>query len=648
MSEDFSTVEPGAVGSVIDGVWLRRERERIAIGRRQVAVRLGLPESRVIRVELNKLPVPAEWFTALADLGFPVPAEVLPANTGGETIHSTHGPAPVDDPPSVEPAPVAAESDSPARVSPAVSAAGLGVTTDALPTLPAPVAAPESAPEPIATVPETVSPPATPIAEPAPVPIAAAVVLAAPAPTEPATAPRTEPLSAPSPALGDASPIYTGHWLRRERKKRGMMPIAIAPALHVTAAELAIAEAQDSALPLHWLPSLRQLGLPVSEAAAALAPQSTPSPQVAPPPAAKPPAKAQRTASTTAKADSKPERKPPTGAWLRQQRLQRNLMQRELSARLKTNPSELCRYEMKDRPLRPDWLPILRELGFPLPTAPNDRSPQKRAAAVAESVKPSAKSATQETVRTAIDGRWLKRERTRLGLSVHAVRLRLHVSAKTYARFEASRGLVPRFWWPGLRQIGMRLPATPPPQPEQPTPNSGPWNGAWLVRERRRLRLTQYEVCRVLQANPRMIHRIERDAAELPKAWLAKLPLLGIAVDAAAAQRSAAGKTSRPAKTVPNTAPTSGQKPAIPASPAARETVKSVPAATAASQGADLMALIVNFRLTLGQQTKQPPFEILSRILSDLREAGADQALTHEDVERAARGLIRKQYGDAG
>ena len=218
-----------------------------------------------------------------------MPAEVLPANTGGETIHSTHGPAPVDDPPSVEPAPVAAESDSPARVSPAVSAAGLGVTTDALPTRPAPEAPPESVPETIATVPETATPPAAPIAEPAPVPIAAAVVLAAPAATEPATAPRTEPLSAPSPALGDASPIYTGHWLRRERKKRGMMPIAIAPALHVTAAELAIAEAQGSALPLHWLPSLRQLGLPVSEAAAALAPQSTPSPQVAPPPAANPP-----------------------------------------------------------------------------------------------------------------------------------------------------------------------------------------------------------------------------------------------------------------------------------------------------------------------------------------------------------------------
>ena len=79
------------------------------------------------------------------------------------------------------------------------------------------------------------------------------------------------------------------------------------------------------------------------------------------------------------------------------------------------------------------------------------------------------------------------------------------------------------------------------------------------------------------------------------------------------------------------------------ASPPTEEEGKSAPPTTAASQGADLVALIVNFRLTLGQQTKQPPLRDLSRILSDLREAGADQALTHADVDRAARALIRKR-----
>ena len=872
MSDDSSTANPEAEVPVLDGVWLRRERERIAIGRRQVAERLGLPESQVSRVEMNKRLVPSEWFAALVELGFPVPSNLLTADSvsSAPLVREDHAPAPADvpsaaDTPGVPVGSVPVEIVLAPVVSATVEIHGQPVETDLLSKRPEPASLAEPVPEPaLEPVPESVveaepttaipasatladvpnpavgpaepviAPPAVPPLSSIDVPVSGAQlrgrwlraqrqarevsllqisrVLGIPKssfarfeasdmPVPPSWLPKLAALKLldgesdlvkrPPPA-----PHYTGRWLRRERKGRGMTFIAIAPALHVAPSLLAFTETHDWPLPpewlsgLHtlgllesasdrssktarttqkaahektpqqskaapkspkrqaaraasapadrtrggsigrplsgewlrrhrlrknilqrelakrlkmsqshlsryemqdrplrpeWLPILQKLGFPVpttphenlqtpKRAAAAVAAkpvasmsaraldpapridgrwaaarlaQTTPSTDYAPPPRSEPKAKYRRAASSASTSDGKPDSKsesqPLTGAWLRQQRRQRNLMQRELSARLKTNPSELCRYEMKDRPLRPDWLPILRELGFPLPTAPNDRSPQTRAAAVAESVKPSAKSATQETARTAIDGRWLKSERTRLGLSVHAVRLHLHVSAKTYARFEASRCLVPRFWWPGLRQIGMHLPATPPAQPAQPTQHSGPWNGAWLVRERRRLRLTQYEVCRVLQANPRMIHRIERDAAELPKAWLAKLPLLGIAVDAAAAQRSAAGKTSRPAKTVPNTPPSSRQKPARPASPAAHETIQSAPAATAASQRADLVALIVNFRLTLGQQRQQPPFEILNRILSDLREAGADQTLTHEDVDRAARALIQRR-----
>ena len=70
MSDDSSTANPEAEVPVLDGVWLRRERERIAIGRRQVAERLGLPESQVSRVEMNKRLVPSEWFAALAKLAF--------------------------------------------------------------------------------------------------------------------------------------------------------------------------------------------------------------------------------------------------------------------------------------------------------------------------------------------------------------------------------------------------------------------------------------------------------------------------------------------------------------------------------------------------------------------------------------------------
>jgi hypothetical protein len=58
MSDDSSTPNSEAAEPVLDCVWLRRERERIATGRRQVAERLGLPESQVIRVEMNKRLVP--------------------------------------------------------------------------------------------------------------------------------------------------------------------------------------------------------------------------------------------------------------------------------------------------------------------------------------------------------------------------------------------------------------------------------------------------------------------------------------------------------------------------------------------------------------------------------------------------------------
>ena len=93
----------------------------------------------------------------------------------------------------------------------------------------------------------------------------------------------------------------------------------------------------------------------------------------------------------------------------------RNLAQRELSAHLKTNPSELCRYEMKDRPLRTDWLPVLHN-GFPVPTALKAKtSPDVSTTSATVSVKAARKKTVQAAVGQVIDGRWLKAERNRLG-----------------------------------------------------------------------------------------------------------------------------------------------------------------------------------------------------------------------------------------
>jgi len=57
----------------LDGAWLRKERERIAIGRRPVAERLGVAESSLARVERQALDVPLSWLPGLAALGFSWP-----------------------------------------------------------------------------------------------------------------------------------------------------------------------------------------------------------------------------------------------------------------------------------------------------------------------------------------------------------------------------------------------------------------------------------------------------------------------------------------------------------------------------------------------------------------------------------------------
>lgn len=60
----------------LDGEWFRRERLRVAIGRRVIALRLNVPESRVQALEVKKREVPASWLPVLATLEFRVPSEI--------------------------------------------------------------------------------------------------------------------------------------------------------------------------------------------------------------------------------------------------------------------------------------------------------------------------------------------------------------------------------------------------------------------------------------------------------------------------------------------------------------------------------------------------------------------------------------------
>ena len=67
---DQNPEQQAAAPQTLDGAWFRRERERVAIGRRSMAVRLGTTESRLNTLEWRRQPVPAEWMTVLRDLEF--------------------------------------------------------------------------------------------------------------------------------------------------------------------------------------------------------------------------------------------------------------------------------------------------------------------------------------------------------------------------------------------------------------------------------------------------------------------------------------------------------------------------------------------------------------------------------------------------
>ncbi len=76
MSEANSPDQDALSAQSLNGAWFRRERERIAIGRKPLAIRLGTEERRLAMLELRKQEVPTEWLGVLAELGFRIPQGV--------------------------------------------------------------------------------------------------------------------------------------------------------------------------------------------------------------------------------------------------------------------------------------------------------------------------------------------------------------------------------------------------------------------------------------------------------------------------------------------------------------------------------------------------------------------------------------------
>ncbi len=73
MSDVNNPERDAGTAQTLNGGWFRREREWVAVGRKQLALRLGVTEYQLLTMERRKQDVPPEWLGVLAELGFRIP-----------------------------------------------------------------------------------------------------------------------------------------------------------------------------------------------------------------------------------------------------------------------------------------------------------------------------------------------------------------------------------------------------------------------------------------------------------------------------------------------------------------------------------------------------------------------------------------------
>jgi hypothetical protein len=314
----------------LDGAWFRRERERVAIGRRTVAARVGSSESKLCTLELRRQVIPESWLSVLQELGFRIPAGRLPAmavapNVAAE-VESTA-------PAAVSPAPVSSQVDAQIEVPievqsvTAVAAPAVAAQSESVPVViaefvtPAPAVAVE-APV-VESVPEVVS---------APVPEVTPAVTAEAAHESNATV-AAEPESAPtveSDGLGPEGALFHGHWLRVRRHRRGVDIKSLSKQLGASVIDLYALERHNIRLPLRWIPVLlkRKL-LSVGEA------------------------------KTLARLPTDSQL---NGTWLLKQRALHRLSPYELGHHVRATGADIRLIERRAWPLPLEWFPSLKAL----------------------------------------------------------------------------------------------------------------------------------------------------------------------------------------------------------------------------------------------------------------------------------------------
>lgn len=289
----------------LDGGWFRRERERVALGRKRVAERLGITESRLSVLESRKQPVPSEWMPILAELEFRVPSApkveaAAPADPPKTEAHSRTEPVvaqPAEPEKAVVPPPVEPVVSVPAEKTP---------TAVETPAAVVPAAVAPAAVVPAAVVPAVVAPNVeTPSAEPA--------------------VTKSAPVSSAS-----SSAFFCGHWLRERRLRSAKTTQQLASQLGCSETELSTLEQYNLRLPTPFVSRLHKVSLlSKAEVKAALALPST------------------------TRFD---------GIWLSRQRTALRMSQEQLGQHLNASEAALKLVEEKSWHVPQEWLQVLATL----------------------------------------------------------------------------------------------------------------------------------------------------------------------------------------------------------------------------------------------------------------------------------------------
>lgn len=353
-------------GPPLDGAWFRRERERVAIGRRTVAARIGSTESKLCTLELRRQVIPESWLPVLQELGFRIPAGRLSSVAAAPTVAVEVEPS---TPAAVSPAPVSSQVEAQVEVP---------IEVQSVTVVAAPAVAAQSESVPV-VVAEFVTPAqavavAAPVVESVPEVVSARVPEETPTTTvesahESKATVAAEPASAPAvdaDSLGPEGALFHGHWLRVRRHRRGVDVKSLSKQLGSSVIDLYALERHNIRLPLRWIPALlkRKL-LSVGEA------------------------------KTVARL---PNDSQLNGTWLRKQRAVHRLSPYELGHHVRATGADIRLIERRAWPLPLEWFPSLKSLFESRKKAAKkaaEKAAEKTAEKAAEKVVPPAPAAPQ-------------------------------------------------------------------------------------------------------------------------------------------------------------------------------------------------------------------------------------------------------------